>query len=338
MYLVTGGSGFCGWAIVQYLLSKKESVRVLDIEPLPGPSGGIDFVQADIRDPEAVRSACRGVSHVIHTVAKVPISKAGKGFFDVNVGGTRNVLESALALGIGKVVHISSSAVQISNQNPVDEAAPYRPVGLYARTKMEAELVCLDYIKKGLDVDMIRPRTVVGMGRLGIFDILFEWISEGKNVYLIGDGSNKIQFLHSGDLAACCYLSSRHKGAESYNVGSAAYASLREDLGCLIEHAKSRSKIVSLPISLSIAALASLDFLRLSPLASWHYLTYHRNFYFNNEKAGRLLGWKPRYDNRGLLIEAYDDYVGGKGKRPAYGTSHRKPLRQAALAVLKRLS
>jgi len=343
MYLVTGGSGFCGLEIVRLLLRKKHSVRVLDIEPLPediASNPKVEFIKADIRDKKKVYEALKGVERVIHTVAKVPISKAGKEFWEVNVAGTRNVLEASLAYGVKKVVHISSSAVQFTNKNPVDELDPYNPVGPYAQSKLEGEYVCKEFIKKGLDIDIIRPRTVLGPGRLGIFDIFFEWISEGKNVYVIGSGKNKIQFIHSQDLAECCYLSSLKKGPEIFNVGSLEFSSLRKDLQALIRHAKTSSKVVSLPVLPTIYTLKILDILHLSPLASWHYLTFHKDFYFTNKRAKKILGWTPKYTNEQSFILSYDSYLKYRKDRKysGYGTSHRKPLKQGILKIVKLFS
>jgi nucleoside-diphosphate-sugar epimerase len=339
MYLVTGGSGFCGLEIVKHLLSKGEKVRVFDLEPLPEHLP-VDFVRADIRDFAAVQRAAEGVTRIIHTVAKVPISKAGKDFWTVNVGGTKNVLEVALNKKIQKVVHLSSSSVQLSEKNPVPENAPFNPIGEYARSKMEAEKVCLEYLAKGVRVDRIRPRTVVGIGRLGIFDILFEWISEGRNIYILGSGRNKIQFLDSRDLASCCYLASLNPNAEDYNVGGKDFGTLREDLEALIAYSKKNSKVRSLPVWPALSALAVLDFLHLSPLASWHYLTYHKDFYFTNEKPKALLGWQPQYGNREVLINAFTDYLKARssGRYSKFGTSHRKALKQGILKILKWIS
>ncbi|MEK6820737.1 MAG: NAD-dependent epimerase/dehydratase family protein, partial [Nanoarchaeota archaeon] len=336
-YLVTGGSGFCGVEIVKFLLHKKEKVRVLDIEPLPEElRGKVEFIQADIRDKKKVDEACKNIDRIIHTVAKVPISKAGKEFWGVNVEGTRNVLEAALKNKVKKVVHISTSAVQFL-PSPVDEYAPYKPIGDYAKSKLDGELVCREYIKKGLDVDIIRPRTVLGTGRLGIFDIFFGWISKGKNIYILGNGKNKIQFLHSEDLASCCYLSSLKKGSNIFNIGSKDFSSLREDLQWLLNYADTGSKIISMPTNFSIMILKLLDVLHLSPLASWHYLTFHKDFYFTNERAKKVLGWKPRYGNREIFKISYDSYLKNKSRMNKYGTSHRKPLKQGILKLLKLL-
>lgn len=342
MYLVTGGSGFCGVEIVKFLLKKRQKVRVLDLEPLPkelSSEKGIEFVQADIRDRKKVFDACKGVDRIIHTIAKVPISKAGKEFWEVNVSGTKNLLEAALKNKVKKVVHISTSAVQFTNKNPVDELDSYNPVGDYAKSKLEGELVCKEYIKKGLDIDIIRPRTVLGTGRLGIFDIFFEWISEGKNIYILGKGKNKIQFLHSGDLASCCYLSSINKGPDIFNIGSKKFSTLREDLQSLLDFANTGSKIVSLPVLPSIIILKFLDVFHLSPLASWHYLTFHKDFYFTNKRAEKILHWKPKYSNQEIFKISYISYIKMKKEvKGNYGTSHRKPLKQGLLRLLKLLS
>lgn len=340
MYLVTGGSGFCGAEIVKLLLKEGHKVRVLDIDSLPEDlEGKAEFIRADIRDREKVLKALENVDRVIHTVAKVPISKAGKEFWDVNVSGTRILLEACLIKKVKKIVHISTSAVQFIGTNPVDEHAGYHPVGDYAKSKLEGELVCREYIKKGLDIDIIRPRTVVGIGRLGIFDIFFEWISEGKNVYLIGKGNNKIQFLDSEDLASCCYLASLKKGPHIFNVGSKNFSTLREDLGYIVKYADTGSKIVSLPVAPTINLLKALDLLRLSPLASWHYLTFHKDFYFTNERAKKELGWEPKYGNKEIFRRSYDSYIKNKKNRKyEYGTSHRKPLKQGILKIVKLFS
>lgn len=338
MYLVTGGSGFCGVGIVKFLLKKGERIRVLDIEPLPKElqnSPKIEFVKADIRDRDKVFDACKDVDRIIHTIAKVPISKAGKEFWEVNVSGTKNLLDAALENKVKKIVHLSTSAVQLTNRNPVDEYDSYNPVGPYARSKLAGELLCREYSKK-IDIDIIRPRTVLGAGRLGVFDIFFNWISEGKNVYVLGKGKNKIQFLHLEDLALCCYLSSLKKGSYIFNIGSKSFSSLREDLRYLLDYVRSGSRLRSLPVGISIFLLRVLDILRLSPLAPWHYLTFHKDFYFNNKNAKKVLGWEPRYGNKEIFRLAYDSYIEMKKERKYnYGTSHRKPLKQGVLKLLK---
>ncbi len=202
--------------------------------------------------------------------------------------------------------------------------------------------MCKEFIEKGLDVDIIRPRTVLGVGRMGIFDMFFNWIYNGKRIYVLGGGYNKIQFLYSEDLAECCYLSSKKKGSYIFNIGSKEFESLRKDLGFLLNYAGTGSSFVSLPVGLTTFTLRFLDVLRLSPLAPFHYMTFHKDFYFNNSRARDVLSWTPKYGNKEILKIAYDSYVKNKNDlkrtndaKNNYGTSHRKKLKQGVLGLLK---
>jgi nucleoside-diphosphate-sugar epimerase len=168
--------------------------------------------------------------------------------------------------------------------------------------------------------------------------MLFEWIADNLNVYMMGPGTNIIQFLHSGDLAECCFLASRQKSSGIYNVGGKTCGPLREDLSFLLEHAKSTSKLVSLPIGPTRVALRLLDWIGLSPLGPFHYLTYAHSFYVTNAKAKRELGWEPANGNREILAGAYDSFVAGRHElSKAYGSTHRKSLRQGVLRTINRL-
>jgi hypothetical protein len=94
-----------------------------------------------------------------------------------------------------------------------------------------------------------------------------------------------------------------------------------------------------LPEGLTIGTLGVLDRLRLSPLAPWHYLTYHKAFYF--DVAPLLgMGWKPRYSNDEMLRESYEWFMAhGEDAAPDGARSpHRKPVRQGLLWLLKQIS
>ena len=101
-------------------------------------------------------------------------------FKSVNYEGTSNLLRSAYERKISKIVYTSSSAVfGIPLTNPVTENTIPRPREEYGKAKYDGELVCKEYIEKGLDITIVRPRTILGHGRLGIFSILFDLVKEG---------------------------------------------------------------------------------------------------------------------------------------------------------------
>jgi nucleoside-diphosphate-sugar epimerase len=342
MNLITGGSGFIGSHIARHLARAGEEVRLLDAHPPDAAmfNSKIHFVEADLRNAAAVRDACRGVARVFHIAALVPISKAGKEFWDVNVQGTRNVLEGALAHRVEKILHMSSSAVyDIGQPNPLTEDSPLKPLGVYARSKLDAESVCLDYRRRGLDISMVRPRTVIGPERLGIFSILFDWIGAGKKIYIIGNGKNRIQFVHVADLADACIKITAKASNEVFNIGADVFDDLETELGGLIDYAGTGSRIVRLNPALAAGALKILDNLGLSPLADWHYLSYHKDFFFDIAKTKTALGWKPTYSNQEMLREAYAWFRANADRRFShYGTNHNTLLKQALLKGVKWIS
>jgi len=203
--LVTGGSGYFGTILAELALARGSEVRILDLNP-PGPSlAAAEFVAGDVRDRAAVRAACEGVDVVFHNVAQVPLAKDRALFDEVNVGGTANVLVAARDARVAKVVHTSSSAVfGIPEHNPVTEDSPCRPLEAYGRAKLRAELLCHDARDGGLDVTIIRPRTVLGHGRLGVIALLFEFVADGAPVFVLGGGHNRYQLVHAADLADAC--------------------------------------------------------------------------------------------------------------------------------------
>ena len=91
-----------------------------------------------------------------------------------------------------------------------------KPMENYGKAKYKAEKICQNYISENLDIIIIRPRTILGHGRLGIFQILFEWIREGKNIPVLGKGDNIYQFVHADDLADAIILASIQKLNQEY--------------------------------------------------------------------------------------------------------------------------
>lgn len=190
-----------------------------------------------------------------------------------------------------------------------------------------------------LPVIVIRPRTILGEGRLGIFQILFQWIQEQRRIYVIGDGRQLFQFVHAHDLMDAYMLAMDANRPGAYNVGTDRFGTLREGLEHLIAHAGSASKVTGLPAGLTINTLRLLDWLRLSPLAPWHYLTYHKPFYFDVRPLLQM-GWKPRYSNDEMFQESFDWFREHQDRlvQEAAASPHRNKVKQRLLALVKKLS
>ena len=246
--LVTGGSGYFGSLLVRHLVGAGAQVRVLDLLDADDRPAGVDFVQGDIREPGTVAAAVDGVDVVYHNVAQVPLAKDLHLLRTVNVDGTVVLLEACRRAGVGKVVHTSSSAVfGVPATNPVLPTTVPSPAEAYGHAKLAAEWACLDAVRNGLDVTIVRPRTILGHGRLGIFGILFEWVADGADVFVLGSGDNRYQFVHADDLARACILAGGVSGPAVFNVGTDRFGTMRETLTALCEHAGTGSRARSLP-------------------------------------------------------------------------------------------
>jgi len=340
-HLITGGSGFLGNLIALRLAARGERVKVLDIWEDPARPRDIDFIHCDIRDREGVRRAMAGIEVVHHNAALVPLTKSGGKFTEVNVDGSRIAAEEAGRAGVRAFIHMSSSAIfGIPESCPIDDRTPLRPAEIYGRAKLAGEeAVRHACAGAGLPLIVIRPRTILGEGRLGIFQILFEWIREGRNVYVIGPGTGGFQFVHAHDLMDAYLLALDHGQPGAYNVGAAEFGSVRSALETLIAYARSGSKVKSLPAGLTRFTLQSLDLLGLSPLAPWHYLTYHKPFFFDISPL-LAMGWKPKYSNDQMFRESYDWFVAHYDRLASAkaGSAHRRPVREGLLWLLKKLS
>jgi nucleoside-diphosphate-sugar epimerase len=299
----------------------------------------VEFVLGDINDRDTVARAMRNVDYVHHNVALVPLSKAGERFRLVNVEGTRTALDAARWAGVKFFSHMSSCAIFGSaTEMPItNERTRRQPVEGYGRAKLDAELLVEKAGREGFPVASIRPRTVVGIGRLGIFEILFDWIADNANIYVIGTGNHLFQFVHVDDLAEVSIQACIQRRPGFFNVGTDRFGTLKQDLGALIAHAGSTSTVKGLPVGLAVGTLAILDKLRLSPLGPWYYLTYHKPFYFDIEPTRRALGWTPRFSNVEIMTGAYDWFIReGRAQAGQSGSSfHKGSVRQGILRVLK---
>lgn len=171
--LVTGATGFVGGAVARALVRAGSDVRVLarsasDLQNLEGLK--VEYIAGDLRDPASLRKALAGCRHLYHVAAHYALwAKDPSIFYDINVTGTRNLLEAAREVGISRTVYCSTiGAIGLppggglgTEDTPVslDQMA-----GHYKRSKYLAEQVVLNMAKEGLPVVIVNPSAPVGAG------------------------------------------------------------------------------------------------------------------------------------------------------------------------------
>ncbi len=337
--LVTGGNGYFGRLLVARLVARGDSVHVLDIDITGADALGVDVIEADIRDGSAVRRAVDGVDVVYHNVAQVPLVKDPHLLRSVNVDGTQVLLDACIDAVVGKVVHTSSSAVfGIPEHNPVLPTTVPKPQEAYGHAKLAAEWACLNAAAAGLDVSIVRPRTILGHGRLGIFGILFDWIADGADPIVLGDGRNRYQFVHADDLAAACLLAAGRPGPGVFNVGTDRFGTMRDALANLCAHAGTGAHVRRLPAGPASLAMRASAAAGLTPFAPYHWLMYAHSMWFDVDHVRDQLGWTPRYSTDEMFAESYDWFVANRAAAATGSSPHRRSAEAGALRALKRVT
>ena len=336
--LVTGGSGYFGALLVDHLLEHGYQVRVLDLVDDAERPAQVELVRGDIRDAATVATAVDGAEVVFHNVAQVPLARDRELFESVNVHGTAVLLDACERAGVAKVVHTSSSAVfGIPRENPVTRATVPAPVESYGRAKLDAELLCRAAVSRGLDVTVVRPRTILGHGRLGIFGILFDWVADGASVPVLGRGDNVYQFVHAADLADACRRAGERTGPVVYNIGAERFGTMRALLEALCVHAGTGSRVRSVPAAPTSAAMRLSALLGASPFAPYHWLMYGRSLWFDITPAREELGWRPRWSNEEMICDSYDWFLSHRYAADAGASAHRRTPKQGLVQLAKRL-
>ncbi|MBU0717784.1 MAG: NAD-dependent epimerase/dehydratase family protein [Planctomycetes bacterium] len=203
--LVTGGGGFLGSRIVQMLHARGDEVVALGRGAYPHHElAGIRTMQADIRNAEAIRTACRGMDVVFHVAALPGIWGRRSEFREINVDGTRNVIGACQTCGVPKLVFTSSPSV-VFGRDPlcgVDESQPYpgKYLAHYPETKAAAEQMVLAANGPGLATVALRPHLIWGPGDPHLIPRVIARARAGQLVQ-VGEGDNLVDITYIDNVA-----------------------------------------------------------------------------------------------------------------------------------------
>lgn len=344
--LITGGGGFLGYHLCKNLNTKFKEIIIVDVSPIEQSEypKNVKYYNIDITDFRKFNEvvARSRPKMIIHTAAALPLYSK-KRIWEVNVEGTKNVLESALINQVKRVVFISSTAVYgIPKKHPIYETDNLIGVGPYGRTKIVAEKICLEYRKRGLCVPIIRPKTFIGPERLGVFEILYDWVRNGKRIPIIGNGKNKYQLLDVRDLvdaiALMLFDNNTDKVNDTFNVGAEKFNTVYEDVSALCRYSGSGSKVMTTPANLTKSVLVILEYMKLSPLYKWVYETADKDSFVSIDKIKTRFNWRPKYSNADTLIDSYRWYLKNMEKiKNKTGVTHRVAWDQGFLGIIKKV-
>ncbi|GIH25177.1 epimerase [Acrocarpospora phusangensis] len=328
--VVTGGAGMLGSTLCLRLAETGHDVLGVDLV-------GSDAV-ADIRDTARMTALVAGADAVVHCASALP-SYPDDEIRDVIVEGTRSVLRACLDAGVPRAVHISSTAVYgLPKLVPTPEDHPRQPVDPYSRAKTAAEEVAEKFRADGLCVPILRPKTFLGPGRMGLFAMLFEWAEEGRGFPMLGRGDTRIQMLSIDDLVDAVLLVLRapdEVAGDTYNIAASEFATLRQDFQAVLDAAGHGKRVVALPARPALAVLRLLGRTGLSPVYDRLLYKLLDDSYVSVDKARERLGFEPRRSNRDAILATYAWWREHAGPPSPGGRTSKDAWRQGALSLAK---
>ena len=231
--LVTGGAGFIGSHIVEYLVERGDDVTILDnlhsgkMQNLSKINNNVNFVNGNIKDYKLLERLAKDSDGVFHQAALVSVPQSFKmqaEYFDVNTKGTENVLKLAKEYGF-KVVYASSSSVYGNQeQTSIKESDNRNPTNPYAETKLKAELLAEKYSEMGVHVIGLRYFNVYGRRQskeyAGVIKLFLERIQQNNAPKINGDGLQTRDFVYVEDVVKANILAmDSNVKHQFFNVG-----------------------------------------------------------------------------------------------------------------------
>jgi len=305
--LVIGGAGLLGRAIVSLLLEEGYFVRILDLEKVE--RDGVESIVGDIRNIEDVQKACEGIDTVFQTAAAIWDPKLPKQvYYDVNVHGNQNVIDTCIKLGIPRLVYTSTMDVVCGDDKKplvyIDETTPYpekMPRDHYSRSKILGEKSVIEANNvKGLQTTSLRPVGMYGPGdKYHIANIVN--MAKLGNKMKLGDGSAKFSHVYSENAAYAHILAAKHLYLESHVAGECYFIADHQPAENLFAFMQPFLEELNLPIPTKSIPFKLAYFLawfaeKFAPKSNFNRFSVIQtclDHTFVSDKAERDFGYKP---------------------------------------------
>jgi nucleoside-diphosphate-sugar epimerase len=305
--LITGGTGFIGSRLALRCLARGYTVKVLGLANTSAEAAnrkclearGAEVIPETVTNQEGLFAVARGVEVVYHlAAAQHEAHAADQHFWDVNVTGTRHLLEASVEAGVKRFVHGSTIGVYGATLDGIiDEQSPLQPDNIYGRTKLEGERLVLAY-REQLPVVVVRISETYGPGDYRLLK-LFRAIH--KNVFfVIGNGENKHHLIYIDDLINGLLLAATVEEAkgEVFVLAGKEVLTTNEMVEIIAEQLETRIRKFRAPLPLFMALATAVE-AGLRPLGVQPPLHrrrmdfFKKSFTFSPEKSSRILGFTP---------------------------------------------
>jgi short-subunit dehydrogenase/dTDP-4-dehydrorhamnose reductase len=314
--LIIGSTGFVGAWLRAAFVESGIAVRGLDNRPSDEP----DHVTGDLFDEAVLAQACAGATSVCHLVAQQSSrDHSWEEFQRMNVQATERIVAACLRAGVQQLVYFSTELVYgKQNGARVREEAPLRPHGFYGRSKALGEDVCWKHEGRDLKVTILRPTNIFGPGKTRVVSELFDRVNLGKPIPLVGGRDRPVQVVDVRDIASVTTRLVKDRVTGIFNVGAHTPVTAAAMYGALVEHARSKSKLIPVSAGFFRMACTVMDRVGVSPLTSDQYHRMADSWTVDTSRLEARLPHALAHDGTASLLETYDAYGrSANGSKPA---------------------
>ncbi|MER8594242.1 NAD(P)-dependent oxidoreductase [Mesorhizobium sp. M1182] len=300
------------------LARRGEKVVIFDLDEPLATNNSVAFVRGDVRQHRDLRKLHLQRDDVVYHLAArqfhrgVPHRNRDEWFADVNVNGTRCLLDAISAGSTQRLVFFSTDMTYGKpDHTPVNPTDMQRPIGPYGRSKVGAERLLMQACREfGLHATIFRPRLIAGAGRLGILTKLFRLIRAGLPIPLIGTGKNRYQMIAVEDcVSAALAAVERNCPLGPFHLGSCEPPTVKELLRELVRRASSRSILLPIPAVILKPALSLLDRAALTLLYPEQFAIANIDYVLNTGGTTEYLGWTASKSDMDIIFEAYTGFL-----------------------------
>lgn len=309
--LITGSNGFLGKLAVEHFSINNELVLVDLVS-----SDNENFYKADIGNFEEIDRVITNEKPniIFHFASEIFDTHNKNKIYKTNVVGSKNIYTSAIKNNVENLIFTSTFSLFEKNYDYlINETEPISCKNYYGITKLEAERELLRSESK-LNVSIFRCPIIVDKSRAHRLGVLFEFVKDNCTLWILGDGTNKLQFVSASDLFIAIKKSLNLKGKHVYNIGCEKVETMKETFQYLINKTGSKSKIRHFNKNLGLFILKILSFLRLINFIDYHNKILVSNIVLDISKIKKDLKFIPTKTNAELMLDAHNYYINNSHK------------------------
>jgi|TARA_B110000914_G_C15483502_1_gene456874 nucleoside-diphosphate-sugar epimerase len=304
--LITGSNGFLGNLAKEYFIQNYELVFV-DLST----SSDANFYKVDIGNFTEIDDVItkEKPNIIFHFASEIFDTYNKKKIYRTNVEGSNNIKKSAIKNNVENLIFTSTFSLFEENYDYlISESEPISCKNYYGITKSKVERLLLESDSE-LNISIFRCPIIVDKSRAHRLGVLFEFLKDNCTLWILGDGSNKLQFVSASDLFIAFEKSLNLKGKYVYNIGCEKVETMKETFEYLINKTGSKSKIRHFNKNLGLFILKILSFLRLINFIDYHNKILVSNIVLDISRIKKDLNFTPTKSTAELMLDAHNYYL-----------------------------